>query len=108
DLACCSRCSAAPVLHSFPTRRSSDLAVAPVGNGRSQALRLVLTLAQCLEQAAQNVRRGGVDVHFAVFGRDAYRDRRVAESEMIRSEEHSLNSSHVSISYAVFCLKKKL
>src|SRR5690554_7041047 len=24
-----------------------------------------------------------------------------------RSEEHSLNSSHVRISYAVFCLKKK-
>src|SRR5207249_12039544 len=25
-----------------------------------------------------------------------------------RSEEHTLNSSHVSISYAVFCLKKKI
>src|SRR5699024_12698915 len=25
----------------------------------------------------------------------------------LRSEEHRLNSSHVSISYAVFCLKKK-
>src|SRR5690606_2227378 len=25
----------------------------------------------------------------------------------LRSEEHSLNSSHVKISYAVFCLKKK-
>src|SRR5207249_8149537 len=25
----------------------------------------------------------------------------------IRSEEHTSNSSHVSISYAVFCLKKK-
>src|SRR5699024_12593492 len=25
----------------------------------------------------------------------------------VRSEEHTLNSSHVSISYAVFCLKKK-
>src|SRR5256885_10742815 len=25
----------------------------------------------------------------------------------IRSEEHSLNSSHLVISYAVFCLKKK-
>src|SRR5690349_22485870 len=25
----------------------------------------------------------------------------------LRSEEHSLNSSHVEISYAVFCLKKK-
>src|SRR5437773_6813767 len=25
----------------------------------------------------------------------------------IRSEEHTLNSSHITISYAVFCLKKK-
>src|SRR5947199_4750885 len=25
----------------------------------------------------------------------------------LRSEEHSLNSSHLGISYAVFCLKKK-
>ena len=25
----------------------------------------------------------------------------------IRSEEHRLNSSHITISYAVFCLKKK-
>ena len=25
-----------------------------------------------------------------------------------RSEEHSLNSSHITISYAVFCLKKKI
>src|SRR5690554_7752138 len=27
--------------------------------------------------------------------------------ENLRSEEHTLNSSHVRISYAVFCLKKK-
>src|SRR5438874_7480182 len=26
---------------------------------------------------------------------------------IFRSEEHTLNSSHVEISYAVFCLKKK-
>src|SRR5690349_22130543 len=26
----------------------------------------------------------------------------------LRSEEHRLNSSHVEISYAVFCLKKKI
>ena len=26
---------------------------------------------------------------------------------MHRSEEHTLNSSHITISYAVFCLKKK-
>src|SRR5688572_32701231 len=31
--------------------------------------------------------------------------RKGAESD--RSEEHSLNSSHSQISYAVFCLKKK-
>src|SRR5690625_6577736 len=28
-------------------------------------------------------------------------------SDKTRSEEHRLNSSHVAISYAVFCLKKK-
>src|SRR3712207_8754748 len=27
--------------------------------------------------------------------------------QALRSEEHSLNSSHANISYAVFCLKKK-
>src|SRR5437773_8326389 len=27
--------------------------------------------------------------------------------EGTRSEEHTLNSSHITISYAVFCLKKK-
>src|SRR5256885_11038097 len=29
------------------------------------------------------------------------------ELESVRSEEHTLNSSHLVISYAVFCLKKK-
>src|SRR5438874_5427438 len=28
--------------------------------------------------------------------------------DSVRSEEHRLNSSHVEISYAVFCLKKKI
>src|SRR3712207_7725009 len=27
--------------------------------------------------------------------------------DRVRSEEHTLNSSHANISYAVFCLKKK-
>src|SRR5689334_23748929 len=31
----------------------------------------------------------------------------LAGARWLRSEEHSLNSSHSSISYAVFCLKKK-
>src|SRR5438034_6115198 len=29
------------------------------------------------------------------------------DPQSLRSEEHSLNSSHTVISYAVFCLKKK-
>src|SRR5688572_32616287 len=32
---------------------------------------------------------------------------RGAMRDQIRSEEHTLNSSHSQISYAVFCLKKK-
>src|SRR3712207_8363795 len=31
----------------------------------------------------------------------------VAVGQRVRSEEHTLNSSHANISYAVFCLKKK-
>src|SRR3712207_8306790 len=30
-----------------------------------------------------------------------------ADGNVYRSEEHTLNSSHANISYAVFCLKKK-
>ena len=30
-----------------------------------------------------------------------------AAEQVRKSEEHSLNSSHITISYAVFCLKKK-
>src|SRR5690606_41505232 len=30
------------------------------------------------------------------------------ETYVCRSEEHTLNSSHVKTSYAVFCLKKKI
>src|SRR5438874_12555122 len=61
-------------LHSFPTRRSSDL--------RSRACRLVPTKR--------------IDPRFAASWR-ANLDRKSTR----------LNSSHVEISYAVFCLKKK-
>src|SRR5437660_9392440 len=71
----------------FPTRRSSDLNLlrnrskgrAPIGN------RTCLTLLT-------NSRRGG-------FGE--------ALGETSDRKSTRLNSSHVAISYAVFCLKKK-
>src|SRR5699024_12870446 len=65
-------------LHSFPTRRSSDL-----GSRARRARRL-----QREERGARADPAGAVDE-----GRDRKSTR--------------LNSSHVSISYAVFCLKKK-
>src|SRR5690242_21878742 len=63
-------------LHSFPTRRSSDLARA--GGAREKGL-----------DRARRVQPG-----------PDRRDRRDRKSTR-------LNSSHMSISYAVFCLKKK-
>src|SRR5699024_12317126 len=68
-------CDGAPrVLHSFPTRRSSDLRV-------SRAMRLTTLI------------RSGTR-------------RRATDSPQDRKSTR-LNSSHVSSSYAVFCLKKK-
>src|SRR5207248_11341659 len=73
-----------PALHSFPTRRSSDLERFKAGGVSSGALGL--TFGQAL----------GATRDFPVRG---YRggDRKSTR----------LNSSHRTISYAVFCLKKK-
>src|SRR5690242_21211167 len=69
-------------LHSFPTRRSSDLA-------RSHDDQIVVPPLH-LAQDRLSGRAAGVD------GGD--RDRKSTR----------LNSSHMSISYAVFCLKKNI
>src|SRR5207253_8767392 len=77
-------------LHSFPTRRSSDLAA------RDRHPRALLLW-----------RRPG----HAEFGGDQYRRLRALAPRMgeLWQDRKStrLNSSHVAISYAVFCLKKK-
>src|SRR5204863_2245637 len=78
-----------PDLHSFPTRRSSDqraaqLVVAPTDRDEADEL--------------------------APLEADAHADRPVAAVQAgARADRKStrLNSSHVEISYAVFCLKKK-
>src|SRR5690348_18424660 len=78
-----------PDLHPFPTRRSSDLtivavAVPPFTNG----VRSILHLESCaseLNVSAQPAR----------------------SKHALRSEEHTSEPSHPSISYAGFCLKKK-
>src|SRR5438034_8277768 len=75
-------------LHSFPTRRSSDLFLYKMG---LSGCRWFGGLGDYL-----SVRK------MALVGNEP----RTIDPDS-RSEEHSLNSSHTVISYAVFCLKKK-
>src|SRR5690625_6751904 len=85
-------CYAAPrTLHSFPTRRSSDLhrdQGAPAGLRRSMHL--------------------GVEMAVGGIGRIAQQQPQLAPAPRREDRKSTrLNSSHVAISYAVFCLKKK-
>src|SRR5438309_6037614 len=75
-------------LHSFPTRRSSDLAKT-----------LPTPSHPPLPRKTRFVNGGGGEGEGRVFAslREGERDRKSTR----------LNSSHSSISYAVFCLKKK-
>src|SRR5699024_11794776 len=85
----CLSCSAAPRdLHSFPTRRSSDLVDADNAILTSQ-----IALPQ--EESAGVYELEEYAGSAEVLGRTGDR------------KSTRLNSSHVSISYAVFCLKKK-
>src|SRR5205814_10673928 len=87
------QCSAThPHLHSFPTRRSSDLPTTNTGHLLERRLAARLVDAQFIrgehrEMSPVRAERGGLDT----------RDRKSTR----------LNSSHLGISYAVFCLKKK-
>src|SRR5438876_5660466 len=90
-------------LHSFPTRRSSDLVVLPVA-------------AQGLRQQEVTIGAGGDG---GQVGAQVVADRRevlalqglfgqLPPSRRFPDRKSTrLNSSHPSISYAVFCLKKK-
>src|SRR5439155_20455068 len=76
-------------LHSFPTRRSSDLGSRPSGAGTAGS--------------GSSGRRSTLSGSTTPHGGCA--SRRSTPSRDRKSTR--LNSSHVAISYAVFCLKKK-
>src|SRR5437870_9982691 len=82
-------------LHSFPTRRSSDL----------------IGVAKCQQRRCQEADRQNSNGHLKPYGRRLNRWRRKRPrliNEKVRDRKSTrLNSSHVAISYAVFCLKKK-
>src|SRR5690625_6686167 len=75
------------VLHSFPTRRSSDLPWCRAAHPRRFRRVRDATGMECAQR---------------LFSGTVRFDPRVQDRKSTR-----LNSSHVAISYAVFCLKKK-
>src|SRR5699024_12677642 len=92
-------------LLSFPTRRSSDL------------VRLFIEILEQLKEnyvdpisdkdLMTNAIKGmlsGLDPHSTFYTQDEYESAKESTSDR---KSTRLNSSHVSISYAVFCLKKK-
>src|SRR5699024_12576066 len=86
------------ILHSFPTRRSSDLDF-------EDAVALVAKRGEFMETAAPQ----GTGKMVAVMNADADLIEEMCQKALVKGDRKStrLNSSHVSISYAVFCLKKK-
>src|SRR5207245_10398237 len=83
-------------IHSFPTRRSSDLAAPRTTRGRSvRSVPWVVWVTPGAEtRSGGGAPRGG---RGRLRGPGRAQDRKSTR----------LNSSHGSISYAVFCLKKK-
>src|SRR5207249_12271989 len=86
-------CSVAlQALHSFPTRRSSDLII-------------IVAHDPCQDEPIRpwgdRVCRRGRDIRARGSALRKVRD------DKLDRKSTRLNSSHVSISYAVFCLKKK-
>src|SRR5690606_41420930 len=90
-------------LHSFPTRRSSDLSF--------YARRAVTQVPA--DQAREDRGRAGEAGEAALGDRAMVRAAQHMKAHPARSGREQdrkstrLNSSHVKISYAVFCLKKK-
>src|SRR5699024_11968159 len=82
-------------LHSLPTRRSSDLLIAP---------HEIVTMIN-----GQTGSPAGCWFSKVRFGIGMLENIRpiITETAIIDRKSTRLNSSHVSISYAVFCLKKK-
>src|SRR5207249_9999247 len=96
------------VLHSFPTRRSSDL----LGIRQSEVALFVRRIELLrgphvsfsrLEIPRERPVEGEIKAVYRLFGQNLGGPKRLLDR--LDRKSTRLNSSHVSISYAVFCLK---
>src|SRR5690606_40906554 len=97
------RDGAVPHVRSVPTRRSSDLAWYFKGYAVGGELRAALAQSSSLAEIDELL--GRLDHDQPYPGADAEGQRGRAGTPKDRKSTR-LNSSHVKISYAVFCLKK--
>src|SRR5690606_42121527 len=92
-------------LHSCPTRRSSDLRVAGRARARDRGGVRGARAGPALRDGARRLR--GSRLRRRLRSPDPAESLLERGEAQPRSEEHTSDSSHVKISYAVFCLKKK-
>src|SRR5699024_12552290 len=106
---CSASFAAPPVVHSVAARSSARLQLHPFPTRRSSDLHDAVTARRARRGRAAQGRAGHRRVPRGERPRSVARRSRAAGGETSALDRKStrLNSSHVSISYAVFCLKKK-
>src|SRR5690606_39789841 len=97
-----------PRLPSFPTRRSSDLVGRHANDLGSQRLVVVGSLGEIARLDGASLRESrGIEVQHHRPLRQRLGQLEGIDLAAQDRKSTRLNSSHVKISYAVFCLKKK-
>src|SRR5699024_12601245 len=93
--------------HALPTRRSSDLGSSIGTTAALVPLTIFIApfMASLIEQSVLDVDSGIMEAAESM-GATTWQTIRYFLLPEARSEEQRLNSSHVSISYAVFCWNK--
>src|SRR5690606_41554753 len=93
-------------LHSFPTRRSSDLTASSVNDFVWKGMNIFYLYKDNVPSLANDAFNS--DEAYANYLNGFSNPRDLFESVIHQDRKSTrLNSSHVKISYAVFCLKKK-
>src|SRR5207253_5251501 len=97
-----------PERHSFPTRRSADLPEIMENGIRLHAIGEVDRLPPRVRDPLEALRRDSAshaDMILTLALSYGGREEIIAMARRVDRKSQRLNSSHVAISYAVFCLK---